>query len=182
MKLSTRLLFSVCLLVALVLLLLFKSDVPNNLYDFAAPIVAALLTAILSPAQLTWLWKMAKWIMGRRQAGPREGVKYKYGASGGDDFLKKNIVSLSKIRRIRRPELWVVASGKGGVGKSLLSLGMAESLSQRGPVLLVDFDLHNRGLTSMLIKSTNGGVNEPTAQKAMVSDELEESAFSLWEL
>jgi MinD-like ATPase involved in chromosome partitioning or flagellar assembly len=46
-----------------------------------------------------------------------------------------------------------VISGKGGVGKSLLSLGLLEDFSRYGNVLLVDFDLHNRGLTSLLLDS-----------------------------
>lgn len=46
--------------------------------------------------------------------------------------------------------LWVIASGKGGVGKSLFSLGLLEYLSIRSPTALVDFDLHNRGITSLL--------------------------------
>ena len=41
-----------------------------------------------------------------------------------------------------------VVSGKGGVGKSSIALGLTEFYSQNENVLLVDFDLHNRGLTS----------------------------------
>jgi cellulose biosynthesis protein BcsQ len=44
----------------------------------------------------------------------------------------------------------VVASGKGGVGKSMLSLGLMEYYCRTGNVLLVDFDMPNRGLTSLL--------------------------------
>lgn len=47
-------------------------------------------------------------------------------------------------------KLVVVASGKGGVGKSTLALGLTEAFSRRDRTLLVDFDLHNRGLTSLL--------------------------------
>ena len=47
-------------------------------------------------------------------------------------------------------KVWVVASGKGGVGKTVISLGLAEKLSKDRPVLLIDFDLHNRGLSSAL--------------------------------
>lgn len=39
-------------------------------------------------------------------------------------------------------------SGKGGVGKSSIALGLTEYYSNSGKVLLVDFDLFNRGLTS----------------------------------
>lgn len=54
-------------------------------------------------------------------------------------------------------ELWVIASGKGGVGKSVISLGLLEKLSTGGKVLLLDFDLHNCGLTSLLkLRQTEG--------------------------
>jgi len=45
------------------------------------------------------------------------------------------------------PRMLVVASGKGGVGKSFFSLHLAQSLSASGEkVLLVDGNLHNPGL------------------------------------
>jgi cellulose biosynthesis protein BcsQ len=44
----------------------------------------------------------------------------------------------------------VLASGKGGVGKSTLGLGLLEFYCATGNTLLVDFDLPNRGLTSLL--------------------------------
>jgi cellulose biosynthesis protein BcsQ len=48
-------------------------------------------------------------------------------------------------------KVYAVVSGKGGVGKTTIALGMMEELSRgMGGVLLVDFDLHNRGLTSKL--------------------------------
>jgi MinD-like ATPase involved in chromosome partitioning or flagellar assembly len=43
-----------------------------------------------------------------------------------------------------------VVSGKGGVGKSTIALGLWEYFTNEGPTLLVDFDMHNRGLTSLL--------------------------------
>lgn len=46
--------------------------------------------------------------------------------------------------------LIVVTSGKGGVGKSTLALGLLEAFSRFKKTLLVDFDMHNRGLTSLL--------------------------------
>lgn len=45
----------------------------------------------------------------------------------------------------------VVVSGKGGVGKSTIALGAMEYLSEQSKVLLVDFDLHNRGLFLKLL-------------------------------
>ena len=46
-----------------------------------------------------------------------------------------------------------VVSGKGGVGKSVIALGLLEDFSRDEKALLVDFDLHNRGLTSLLLDS-----------------------------
>ncbi len=49
-----------------------------------------------------------------------------------------------------RAKLVIIASGKGGVGKSMLSLGLTETfVNNDAQTLLVDFDLHNRGLTSL---------------------------------
>lgn len=47
-------------------------------------------------------------------------------------------------------DLIVVASGKGGVGKSTIALGLLEAYSRTQSTLLIDFDMHNRGLTSLL--------------------------------
>jgi len=47
-----------------------------------------------------------------------------------------------------QPRVTAIVSGKGGVGKSTIALGLAEAYSRTENVLLVDFDLHNRGLTS----------------------------------
>ncbi len=67
-------------------------------------------------------------------------------------IVPQDIGELESLAPPAGAELIVISSGKGGVGKSLLSLGMAEHLSRRGRTLLVDFDLQNRGLTSLLNK------------------------------
>ncbi|MFC5457236.1 ParA family protein [Prosthecobacter fluviatilis] len=43
----------------------------------------------------------------------------------------------------------VLASGKGGVGKSSIALGLLEYFSAKGHTVLLDFDMPNRGLTSL---------------------------------
>ncbi len=43
-----------------------------------------------------------------------------------------------------------VASGKGGVGKTMLSVALAYELSQNAPTLIIDLDFFNRGLTGLL--------------------------------
>ena len=48
----------------------------------------------------------------------------------------------------QQPPVTAVISGKGGVGKTSIALGLAEQYSINDTVLIVDFDLHNRGLTS----------------------------------
>jgi hypothetical protein len=54
-------------------------------------------------------------------------------------------------RRLAEARVTAVVSGKGGVGKSSIALGLLEYASMFGNVLLVDLDLHNQGLTSMLL-------------------------------
>jgi cellulose biosynthesis protein BcsQ len=48
------------------------------------------------------------------------------------------------------PVVISVVSGKGGVGKSRLSIALASILSKKYKVLLIDFDLHNQGLTHLV--------------------------------
>lgn len=173
-----------CIVLFLVLVFLFsyedRDDLPLSGYsEFAIAVVVAVLASIFGPTQIRWLWQMSKWVMGRHGYGPREGPQYEPSDPRQDAALKRNIGSLSHLRAIRRPELWVVASGKGGVGKSLLSLGITESVSQTGPVLLVDFDLHNRGLTSVLVKDASSvqlGSKRGTREDW---SELQETTFSL---
>jgi cellulose biosynthesis protein BcsQ len=47
------------------------------------------------------------------------------------------------------PLILAVASGKGGVGKTMLSVACAYELSVGGPTLLLDFDFFNRGLAGL---------------------------------
>ena len=146
------------LLILLVLwLLLIEIVKPDNL---VSKVVIGVSSAILGglAAYLTqeeffdWIWGFTQFI---KRLGGRK-----------DEFVPlhktKNIsvpISPEELRRLeniappRGAELIVISSGKGGVGKSLLALGIVEHLSKRGNVLLVDFDLQNRGLTSLLNKS-----------------------------
>lgn len=56
----------------------------------------------------------------------------------------------------RRPRIWAVGGGKGGVGKSLISANFALKLSQRGKrVVAIDLDLGGANLHTCL------GVNPP---------------------
>lgn len=49
-------------------------------------------------------------------------------------------------------KILAVTSGKGGVGKSTLTLNIAKQLSSAGKrILLVDFDIHNKGITSLFL-------------------------------
>ena len=51
----------------------------------------------------------------------------------------------------KSPEIISVSAGKGGVGKTLISVNLARALSWSGKrVLLVDMDLYNRGSTTLV--------------------------------
>lgn len=50
------------------------------------------------------------------------------------------------------PLIFAVASGKGGVGKTMLSAAIARELAESKPVLVLDLDFFNRGLTGLLGK------------------------------
>lgn len=67
-------------------------------------------------------------------------------------FFKKEVKASARVaKELAGPsKVIVVASGKGGVGKSTVSLGLLEYYNRFGPALLVDFDMPNRGLTSLL--------------------------------
>ena len=140
----------------------------NALVNILLSVILAMTIPVLFGQEIQqWLWKMSKWIMRNMGTAGSRGkwLKYRYHEYPGLSVTKPSITSLSNLRKIKTPELWVISSGKGGVGKSLLSLGLAERLSARDRVLLVDFDLHNRGLTSLLKIHNDGGY--PTAFNLM---------------
>jgi flagellar biosynthesis protein FlhG len=57
----------------------------------------------------------------------------------------------SEPGRATRPTIWAVASGKGGVGKSVVSTSLAIGLSQTGPrAVAVDLDLGGANLHTLL--------------------------------
>ena len=155
--------FAIILLAFLVLFALFwflKDTISPSAWieSIGAAILGAIIATIVSPHNQRWLWNMSSWVMQKiaKRERPREGASISFSQYPVSTDIMSSVSSLSHLRKIRHPELWVVTSGKGGVGKSLLSLGLAECVSQREPVLLVDFDLHNRGLTSLLrIESDN---------------------------
>lgn len=63
---------------------------------------------------------------------------------------------VDKLER-RRPRIWAIGGGKGGVGKSLISSNFALKLSQRGKrVVAIDLDLGGANLHTCL------GVNPPS--------------------
>ena len=54
-------------------------------------------------------------------------------------------------------KILAVTSGKGGVGKSTITLNIARQLSLRGKrTLLVDFDIHNKGITGLFLPKIHG--------------------------
>jgi cellulose biosynthesis protein BcsQ len=53
------------------------------------------------------------------------------------------------------PLILTVVSGKGGVGKTMLSVAVANELSKARPTLLVDLDFFNRGITGLMATLKN---------------------------
>lgn len=126
--------------------------------DVGTALLGIAVATLITPHNQQWLWRMSKWVM-RKYSSKTDNsdvTVYKRGKYVVRPEVESSVSSLSQLRNVRYPELWVVSSGKGGVGKSFLSLGLAEYLSMRRPVLLVDFDLHNRGLTSLLKLNASG--------------------------
>ncbi len=105
------------------------------------PEVSIAFLSLAAPPLLDYVWTLVHdWRAARelRRSAlptPKADVR-KYAV---DDYWKQ-IDEQAKVT--------VIASGKGGVGKSSIALGLLEYYSQQERVLLVDFDLHNRGLTS----------------------------------
>ena len=51
------------------------------------------------------------------------------------------------------PTIISVVSGKGGVGKTMLSVAVARELSLHGPTLVLDLDFFNRGLSGLMTQA-----------------------------
>ena len=52
------------------------------------------------------------------------------------------------------PQIIAVSSGKGGVGKTAISVNLARVLSwSEKRILLIDLDLHNRGSTTLVAEA-----------------------------
>ena len=67
----------------------------------------------------------------------------------------------------KSPQVIAISAGKGGVGKTLLSVNLARTLSWSGKrVLLVDMDLYNRGSTTLV-------ADAPIVGKITVADIME---------
>jgi len=62
-----------------------------------------------------------------------------------------------------KPIVISIVSGKGGVGKTRISLSLAMFLSKSLKVLLIDFDLHNQGLTHLLDDYREKNTNESSS-------------------
>lgn len=88
-----------------------------------------------------------------------------------------------------RPFAVAVLSGKGGVGKTTISLSLARQLSRYYPVWLLDIDLFNRGTTSAIWASESSiplslaelirlTVSEPQLESELVAARLEEKLKS----
>lgn len=54
------------------------------------------------------------------------------------------------MTEIKKPIIISIVSGKGGCGKTRIAVALAHVLSQTSKVLLIDLDLYNQGLTTLL--------------------------------
>lgn len=54
------------------------------------------------------------------------------------------------MNEIKKPIIISVVSGKGGCGKTRIATALAHVLSQKAKILLIDLDLYNQGLTTLL--------------------------------
>ncbi len=63
-----------------------------------------------------------------------------------------------------------IVSGKGGVGKTRISLSLAMVISKKIKVLLIDFDLHNQGLTHLLDDYRDKNPNESSTFNYLNND------------
>jgi cellulose biosynthesis protein BcsQ len=54
------------------------------------------------------------------------------------------------MNEIKKPIIISIVSGKGGCGKTRIAITLAQVLSQTSKVLLIDLDLYNQGLTTLL--------------------------------
>lgn len=66
-----------------------------------------------------------------------------------------------------------IVSGKGGTGKTTVSVALSHELSKSGPVLLVDLDFFNRGLTGLFVNSKTDSAANPLLESAFAVREEE---------
>jgi ATPases involved in chromosome partitioning len=114
-------------------------------------IIVLLADQLIRDELSDWLLGLSQFI--QRRIEKRDSGRQSSGSENTTPLIESELLTrLEQVAPPRGAELIVISSGKGGVGKSLLALGIVEHLSKRGSVLLVDFDLQNRGLTSLLDK------------------------------
>ncbi|WP_420631498.1 ParA family protein [Candidatus Leptofilum sp.] len=122
--------------------------------DFAIEVVAGLIVAILSVPfvhlgkQIWNAWSNAKEINEDQRL-----IEEAFSSLPPNSLNEEPEIDVAADywRKVKEnAKITAIVSGKGGVGKSTIALGLLEYLSEKRDVLLVDFDLHNRGLTLQL--------------------------------
>lgn len=82
-----------------------------------------------------------------------------------------------------KPLVISIVSGKGGVGKTRIAMTLAKILSNNLNVLLIDFDIHNQGLTHLLYsgntinKTTYSVVDYLTEKLYLNANELHKNLY-----
>jgi cellulose biosynthesis protein BcsQ len=94
------------------------------------------------------------------------------------------------------PLIISIASGKGGVGKTMLTVATADELSRQSKTLVVDLDFFNRGLSGLFrewLPLERGGMKPltidrpdflqpPTSDSTALEPKIEDQPWELWQV
>lgn len=69
-----------------------------------------------------------------------------------------------------------VVSGKGGVGKTMLAVAVANELANARPTLIIDLDFFNRGLTGLMATLQTGAAGKAIAKPSFFAADSNDAA------
>lgn len=80
---------------------------------------------------------------------------------------------MEKLKKRQTPTVWAVGGGKGGVGKSIISVFLALSLAENSSVVVVDADLGGANIHTLLgIKAPSRTINDFINRKYALLDDV----------